>query len=89
MKDDAQKRVIQWLHERGLEEAARVMLDIAEPLWPLGAGLLWIAQPMLGVFVPRDTIADLAGLLDDPVAAAGLRDALTDADHGDDQDGSL
>jgi hypothetical protein len=68
--------LIQWIHDRGWSDFAVILLEIIEPLAPLGAGALWIVQPVLGVFIARDTIADMAQLLDSPTELAGLRESL-------------
>jgi hypothetical protein len=56
-------------------------LDVAEPLSPLGAQLLWIAQPTLGLMVPRQEIAALARLLEQPDGMAWVREQLTGMDQ--------
>lgn len=59
------------------------LLDAAEPLGPLGANLLWIAQPTLGLFVPREEVASLARLLEKPGGVAWLRAQLVGPDEDD------
>ncbi len=60
-----------------LDGVLRVLLEAAEPLGPLGAQVLWIAQPTLGLLVPREEIASLARLLDDPDGMVWFRAQLT------------
>lgn len=77
-----QRRLSGWsarLHTAGLGDLVGTMLDAAQPLGPLGAQLLWIAQPALGLLVPRDEIDGLARVLDDPAGVAWLRDELIGA----------
>ncbi|MEZ4671254.1 MAG: hypothetical protein R3E39_25395 [Anaerolineae bacterium] len=54
----------QQLQARGLGHAVSVALDVLEPLGPLGAQLLWVAQPVLGVFMQRDTLTSVAESLE-------------------------
>lgn len=56
---------------------------MAEPLGPLGAQLLWIAQPALGMVIPRGDVDSLARLIDTPGGMAWLREQL-DTDSLDD-----
>lgn len=59
-----------------LDGVVRALLEAAEPLGPLGAQVLWIAQPALGLIVPRDEIGSLARLLDAPGGVVWLREQL-------------
>jgi hypothetical protein len=67
------------LHAAGLGGLAAALLDAAEPLAPLGAQALWVAQPALGLLLPRAAIADLARVLDAPGGVAWLREQLAAA----------
>lgn len=60
------------LEDLGLASVVAALLDAARPLAPLGAGLLWIAQPALGAVVGRERVASWAGLLEDPANLARL-----------------
>ena len=78
-----QRRFAAWsirLRAMGLDDLAGAFLGAAEPLGPLGAQLLWVAQPALGLLLPGDEIGDLASLLDDPAGMAWLRSELTGGD---------
>lgn len=55
-----------------------LMLDVAEPLGPLGAQMLWVAQPALGLMVSREAVADLAQVLERPGGVAWLREQLVE-----------
>ncbi len=83
-----QRRLTGWsirLRSAGLDGVAAAVLDAAEPLGPLGAQLLWVIQPMLGLVMPADEIGELADLLDDPQGLAWLRAELIDTQrHGED-----
>jgi hypothetical protein len=79
-----QRRLAGWsvrLRAAKLEGMVGALLDAAEPLGPLGAQVLWFAQPALGLFVSADEIDGLASLLDDPAGVAWLRAELTGADR--------
>jgi hypothetical protein len=61
-----------------------VLLAAAEPLGPLGAQLLWVAQPTLGLFMSRDRITSVARLLEQPDGLTWLREQLTGKEqHGE------
>jgi hypothetical protein len=76
------RRWAQRLRAAGLDGAVGALLDAAEPLGPLGAQMLWIAQPALGLVAPRDEVASLARLLDAPGGVAWLREQLAAPDDG-------
>jgi hypothetical protein len=63
-----------------LSGVAGALLDAAEPLGTLGAHLLWIAQPTLGLFVPRAEIDALARIMDEPGGMAWLRAQLIEGE---------
>lgn len=52
------------------------LLGAASPLSVLGAQLLWVAQPALGLIAPHDEIDTLAQLLAEPEGVAWLRKTL-------------
>ena len=54
-------------------------LDILEPFAPLSAQLLYIAQPMFGIFGGRQVVGDIARALEQPEGLAHLRQVLKDA----------
>ncbi len=64
---------------RGLAGAVGVALDALEPLGPLGAQLLWVAQPVLGVFggeSARNAANEIAEALETPEGIAHIREQL-------------
>lgn len=85
-------RLARWsarLHATGLESLAAALLDAAEPLGPLGAQLLWVAQPALGLVMRPDGLADvddLARMLEDPDGVAWLRGVLVNDDTAEASD---
>jgi hypothetical protein len=76
-------RLARWsvrLQAARLRGLVALLLEAAEPLGPLGAQVLWIAQPALGVLLPRDEIASLARVLDEPGGVAWVRGQLVGSD---------
>lgn len=73
-----EKDWIQQVKDRGLGGALRVALDALEPLGPLGAQLLWVAQPALGMFGMGEALDRLAHTLEQPGGVAHLRQLLDD-----------
>lgn len=69
------------LQQAGLTPLADLCLQIAEPLSPIGAQLLWIAQPTLGLVMDRDKVAAWAQELEDPQTIARIRATLKDDAH--------
>lgn len=69
-------QLVQQIKANGWESSAVFVLDVLEPLGPLGAQVLWVLQPTLGALVPRDVLGDLATVLEDPDETADLRRQL-------------
>jgi len=66
---------------RGLDGVLGTVLDTFAPLGPLAAQILWVAQPLLGVFggdTTRAAINDVAEALETPEGIADLRERLRD-----------
>lgn len=61
---------------RGWGNAFSALLDVIEPLGPLGAQLLWVAQPAMGLFGLGNMLADIAQILETPGGVERLRRAL-------------
>jgi hypothetical protein len=85
---EQRQRVEKWivrLREAGLDGLAGMLVDIGEPLGPLGAQMLLVAQPALSLItsVSRDDINGLADLLDDPAGIAWLRSELIGSEDED------
>jgi hypothetical protein len=84
--DEWVERLARWserLHAARLDGLIGALLDAAEPLGPLGAQVLWVAQPTLGLLVPRDEIAALARMLEAPDGVARLREQLIETKNHD------
>ncbi|MBI5957955.1 MAG: hypothetical protein HY866_04420 [Chloroflexi bacterium] len=74
------ERLARWSHRWHMASGIGLLLDLLEPLGPLGAQVLWIAQPTLALFVPRDEVASLAQLIEAPGGVAWLREQLVEPD---------
>ena len=80
------QRLARWsrhLHAAHLDGLVGALLEAAEPLGPLGAQGLWVAQPTLGLWVPREEITALAQRLEKPGGVAWLREQLIEMDNHD------
>jgi hypothetical protein len=65
----------QWarqLEARRLTGVVGALLKVTRPLAPVGAGLLWVAQPALGLVMDRGAVARWARFLENPDAVAWL-----------------
>jgi hypothetical protein len=73
------------LHRAKLDRIVGAFLEAAEPLSVLGAQVLYVSQPVLGLMVQRQVIKDWANLLETPGGLAWFRDQLleteTQAEH--------
>lgn len=71
--------VPEWVEQakaRGLGHALSVALDVLEPLGPLGAQVLWVAQPLLGIMVSSEALSSMAQALEEPGGIERLRQQL-------------
>lgn len=75
----------QRLRATPLADLLALVLDAAEPLGPLGAQALWVAQPALGLLMSREAVADLAQVLETPDGVAWLRAQLIAAESEDER----
>ena len=66
------------LKVRGGASYALLTLDVIEPIAPVLAQGLWMAQPLAGLWNGRQDIRDLAELLEAPDGIARLRRRLAD-----------
>ena len=67
---------VKQLPARGLGDALGLALDVLEPLGVLGAQLIWVAQPVLGVWFNRDTVRNIAQTLETPGEVEQIRHFL-------------
>jgi hypothetical protein len=76
---------LQRIRARGWENALSTALDILEPLGPLGAQVLWVAQPAARVIGGwGEAVSGLAQALEEPGGIARLR-RLLDEDEDEDE----
>jgi hypothetical protein len=73
---------IQHAKARGWDDALSVALDALEPLGVVGAQVLWVLQPALGLFIARKALSALAEALEEPGGIDRLRKQLDDGDEG-------
>lgn len=74
-----------WIAAHNLRAFASLLLDLLEPVAPIGAQLLYIGQPTFGFLIRHDTIGAWAQLLEDPAGWQHLRHQLIETDtlHGE------
>lgn len=77
-KENFVSQIADYLNAHGLGSAALVGLELGRPLAFLGGQLLWILQPFMGIFVPKDVISKIAVILEDPQATNQLMGQLAD-----------
>lgn len=78
-----QPRLSRWavrLQAARLDGLVDALLEALEPLAPLGAQALYVAQPTLGLVMARDEIVALARLLETPGDVDWLRAVLIGAE---------
>ncbi len=68
---------------RGLQNALVLVLDALEPVGPLGAQVLWVLQPVSGLFGWHHAVKDIATALEEPGGITSLRQQLEDDNSGD------
>ena len=77
----AEAEWIREIRERGWGDAFSAALDVLEPLGPLGAQFLWVAQPAARVIGGwGDAFGVLAQALEEPGGIDRLRAMLEDED---------
>ncbi len=79
MDDSTRTDWLTQLHKRDLDGPLGVALDALAPLGPLGAQLLYVAQPLLGIMgghLWRDAAAGIAQALEKPGGVDALRAQL-------------
>jgi hypothetical protein len=62
---------------RGLITPALLTLEAGRPLALIASQFLWVAQPALAMFLPREDVGRLARLLEEPGTVEKLINYLT------------
>lgn len=70
--DDLEGQIVDFLCRRGWRQPVLIGLEVGQPLTFLGAQLLWIMQPVLGLLLSRQDIGQFAKLLEDTTAVDSL-----------------
>lgn len=81
-KQSPEPQWIEQVRSRGWQNALIVALDVVEPLGPLAAQLLWVAQPAAGLFGAQRAVHDIAQALEEPGGLEDLRQQLWGDDRG-------
>lgn len=61
-----------YLRRRGWGGPAQVLLEVLRPFAFVGGQLLWMAQPTLALLWSRQTVGQMAELLEEPAALDAL-----------------
>lgn len=61
---------------RGWESGILLMMDVLEPVSPLASQMLWVIQPMAGIFGAHEAVREIAEALDSPEGLKQLREKL-------------
>lgn len=69
---------VQLVRTRRLTGAFHLLLDALEPIGPLGAQIMWVAQPISSLFGWQNAVRDLAQALETPEGISALRQRLED-----------
>jgi len=78
---EKQRLVIQvadLLNDRGLAATTLIGLEAGRPLAFLVGQLMWVLQPVMGLVMPRERLAQFAVILEDPEAIDQLIGQLSD-----------
>lgn len=67
-----------FLTRHGLHTPALIVLEFGQPFVFVGSQLLWIAQPFLSLFMPKQAIQQMAELLEHPTAVRAHLQRLED-----------
>ncbi len=75
-KQDLAIEVTDRLRQLGLQLPALIVLEAGRPLAFVAGQLLWLAQPMLALFLSRSEVSRAAELLEDPESVQSIIDLL-------------
>ena len=76
MSQEEWDRAIRYLYDRRLHHFTASLMEAAGPLTLLGAQAIYIGQPLLTLFLPRDQAQHLAGILENPAKCKSFIRAL-------------
>ena len=79
----AEQDWIQQVKARGLATPLRVLLDVLEPLGPVGAQLLYVAQPAASLWGGASLVGHIASALEQPDGVELVRQLLDDDTPGE------
>ena len=65
-------QIAEFICDRGFRSVALFGLEVGRPLAFLGGQLIYVFQPFAGLFMPRDRMAQLGHILEDPQAVDQL-----------------
>lgn len=60
----------------GFADSLHLLLNTLEPFGILGAQMIWVMQPALGLFVRHETLRDIARSLEEPGGVEHIRQLL-------------
>jgi hypothetical protein len=63
---------------RGWNSGLLLLMDVIEPISPLASQMLWVVQPMAGVFGAHEAVREIAEALETPEGLKALRDKLNE-----------
>lgn len=72
------ERWIEAAKARGWHTGLLLMMDVIEPISPLASQMLWVVQPMAGVFGAHEAIREIADVLESPEGLRMLREKLNE-----------
>ncbi len=80
-QEDLVTRTVSTLTDKGWQGPALVGLEILRPFSFIGGQILWVLQPILGIFTSSELIGQAALLLEEPEAVDQLIAQLDKADR--------
>ena len=63
---------------RGWDSGLLLMMDVIEPISPIASQMLWVIQPMAGVFGAHEAIREIAEALESPEGLKAIRAKLNE-----------
>ena len=75
------EKIVAQIERRSWRLPALFLLEAGQPLALLGGQLVWLSQPLLGLFWSRQTVASLAEFLETPGSVPRLIARLEEDSH--------